>query len=303
MPNYRELFKHPERLSEETEPLKEYYILNLGAGVQSTTVYLMNMEGLITPKFDLCIFADTQDEPDAVMEHLSWLQTQDGPEIWIRTKGSLGDNLLKGENSTHQRFVSIPAFTAADGAEKSSGITRRQCTSEYKIGVIDLAIRREVLGLKVYQHWPKNIVVHQYFGISADEARRSVSIKKMYERYKGKRVPHFPLLEMNWTRADCLKWLADRVPHQVPRSACVYCPYKSNYEWWLAKQDPKAWARIVQIDHALRTPGLVVNRNMNQKMYLHKSAKPIDEIDFEELMKKEKGGPSFAKECTGGCGL
>ena len=298
------ILKHPEKLREYTDKKKEYHILNLGAGVQSTTVYLLNMQGKITPKFDVAIFADTQEEPKAVYEHLKWLKSLGGPPIWIRTKGSLGDNLLKEENSTKQRFVSIPAYTAPDDAKKATGITRRQCTSEYKIIVIDKTIREDLLGLKKYQRWPKNIIVHNYFGISADEARRSKNIIKTYKVFNGKKFPHFPLLEFNWTRADCIEYLKEHVPHDVPRSACVFCPYKSNFEWLQAKKDPEAWARIVQIDKALRTPGLVVNRNMNQKMYLHNSAKPIDEIDFEELIKnKQDKINKFTTECKGMCGL
>jgi hypothetical protein len=281
----------------------EFHVLNLGAGVQSTTAYLLNMQEKIKPKFDIAIFADTQEEPKAVYNHLEWMQTLNGPPIWIRSAGSLGDNLLKAENNTHQRFVSIPAFTAKEGATRSSGITRRQCTSEYKILVINKAIRSELLKLKKYQRWPKNTIVHQYFGISADEARRSINIKKNHEEFNGRKIPHFPLLELNWTRADCIKFLEEYVPHKVPRSACVFCPYKSDWEWYLTKQDPEAWNRAVQIDKALRVPGNVVNRKMDQKMYLHSSAKPLDEIDFDELIKTSKSVPGFTKECTGGCGL
>ncbi len=39
--------------------MHEYHILNLGAGVQSTTVYLLNHAGVIVPRFDYAIFADT----------------------------------------------------------------------------------------------------------------------------------------------------------------------------------------------------------------------------------------------------
>ena len=281
----------------------EYHILNLGAGIQSTTVYLLNMQGKILPKFDIAIFADTQEEPKAVYNHLNWMQTLNGPPIWNRTTGSLGDNLLIGENSTKQRFVSIPAFTAKDGDTYKRGIIRRQCTSEYKIEVIDRAIRYELLGLKKFGRWPKNTVAHQYFGISADEARRSISIIKSHEKFKGKKVPHFPLLELNWTRADCIKFLEEFVPHPVPRSACVFCPYKSDWEWYQTKQDPEAWARALEIDEALRKPGNVINRNMDQKLYLHSLVKPLKDIDFNELIKTSKSVPGFVKECTGGCGL
>ena len=42
--------------------------LSLGAGVQSTTVLLLALDGTLPP-FDAVVFADTGDEPAAVYEH------------------------------------------------------------------------------------------------------------------------------------------------------------------------------------------------------------------------------------------
>jgi len=47
--------------------------LNLGAGVQSTTVYLMYLTGEIQPNIECAIFADTGEEPGAVYRHLEWM--------------------------------------------------------------------------------------------------------------------------------------------------------------------------------------------------------------------------------------
>ena len=53
-------------------------MLNLGAGVQSTTVFLLSHEGRIPP-IDHAIFADTQEEPAAVYQHLQWMRTIPAP--------------------------------------------------------------------------------------------------------------------------------------------------------------------------------------------------------------------------------
>lgn len=47
-------------------------VLSLGAGVQSTTLFLMSLRGELPP-LDAAIFADTQWEPKAVYKHLNWL--------------------------------------------------------------------------------------------------------------------------------------------------------------------------------------------------------------------------------------
>ena len=58
---------------------REFHILNLGAGVQSTTLYLMACRGEF--RCDVAIFADTGDEPKAVYEHLEWLKSLEGDII------------------------------------------------------------------------------------------------------------------------------------------------------------------------------------------------------------------------------
>jgi hypothetical protein len=88
-------------------------ILNLGAGVQSTTVFLMAHEGLIPP-IDHAIFADTQEEPEAVYQHLDWLKristvTGPVPLIHVGTAGKLGDNTVR----IHPGLHGDPSRTAA----------------------------------------------------------------------------------------------------------------------------------------------------------------------------------------------
>lgn len=46
--------------------MKTFHVLSLGAGVQSTTLYLMFAKGLLTPQMDCAIFADTG-EVDAAL--------------------------------------------------------------------------------------------------------------------------------------------------------------------------------------------------------------------------------------------
>ncbi len=119
----------------EPSHLSKHRVLNLGAGVQSTTLYLMYLAGEITPAIDCAIFADTGEEPQGVYDHLNWLKGLGGPPILVRSVGRLGEDLMRGRNSTGQRFASIPAFTAAVEGQQL-GIVRRQCTKEYKVEVI-----------------------------------------------------------------------------------------------------------------------------------------------------------------------
>jgi hypothetical protein len=290
-------------------------ILNLGAGVQSTAVFLMSHEGEIEAA-DYAIFADTQEEPAAVYQHLQWLRTIPAPVpvILVGTVGKLGDDLMVGRNSTGGRFASIPCFTAQHHDQRTTrdgcreGITRRQCTKEYKIEVVERMIRRDVLRLKPRQRIPKDVHVTQLFGISWDERKRADRIRLRFDADIKWASVEFPLIDKRLTRQDCLDWLKGRVPHQVPRSACVFCPYKSAVEWQKTKENPEEWARAVEVDRALRVEGNVVNRNMDQALYLHRQCVPLEMIDFEAEAAKEaakKRTPLFALlDCGEGmCGV
>lgn len=234
-------------------------ILNLGAGVQSTTLALMAKTGEIE-SFDYAIFADTQAEPKSVYRHLEWLIGELPFPVLVRSRGNLFDNLVNGVNSDGQRYCSIPAFTGEPG--RNMGITRRQCTSEYKIKVVELAIRRELFKLEPGQRIPKTALVVQSFGLSYDEPGRVARVKANHARNNWKL--EFPLYDMEMTRADCVKWLTDYgVPHETPRSACTFCPYRSNAEWKRLKEtDPESFAQAVKADRAIRDKHSRCNQGM-----------------------------------------
>lgn len=52
--------------------MRELHVLNLGAGVQSTALYLLAREPDAKLRFDVAIFADTGDEPTAVCVLSAW---------------------------------------------------------------------------------------------------------------------------------------------------------------------------------------------------------------------------------------
>lgn len=269
-------------------------ILNLGAGVQSSTIYYMMTTGEVAPA-DHAIFADTQEEPKSVYTHLEYLKSLGGPPIHVVTKGKLGDDLMRGENSTHQRFASIPAFTAAHEGEPL-GIIRRQCTREYKIQPIERHIRRVLLGLKKGQRLPKGTELISVYGISLDECARAMRIKGA-----AKNPVVFPLIDKMMTREDCKTWCAEHGFNIPQRSACVFCPYKTNNEWLrLKNEDPIGWFRAVEVDAALRIPGRIVNRKLNQKLYVHKSCVPLSEAALSD---DDIGQLGFWQECQGMCGV
>lgn len=285
----------------------EKHVLNLGAGVQSTALYLMSIDGdePEVPRFDAAIFADTQEEPDDVYQHLEWLEKQGGPPIVRTTAGRLGDALDQGSDANGNtrrdggHYISIPAFTLhpQTGAK---GIIQRQCTGDFKVKPIEKWIR-EHYGAGFGKPVPKDTIIHQYMGLSFDEPKRVIRVKQRFLAKPSNWRVHFPLWEMQYTRADCQSYLRQRMPYEVPRSACVFCPFKSDEEWRrLMNEDTKGWQRAVHIDHVCRTG---TGRDANR--YLHKSCVPLDEVDLRPA--DEKSGQrhlfsGFQDECEGYCG-
>lgn len=277
-------------------------ILNLGAGVQSTALFLMALDGDEVEPFDVAIFADTQEEPASVYRHLDWLDSLGGPPILIVTAGKLGDALEKGTDVHGNgcegfHFVSIPAYVK--NLDGSRGLVRRQCTGDFKVKPIELAIREQVFGVGKGKPLPKDAMCVQVMGLSYDEPKRVIRVKERFlAKPKTWRV-EFPLWDLEMTRLDCVRYLEKRVPHSVPRSACVFCPFKRNDEWRSLKEhDPEGWARAVEIDEVCR----VGNGSTGQR-FLHSSCVPLPLVDLRE--RDERTGQmnlGFIDECEGYCG-
>lgn len=87
-------------------------VLSLGAGVQSTALFLLGCDGELVPKLDAAVFADTQWEPRHVMQHLDNLRQygeEHGVPVHLASRGSLPNDVL----NPHV-FATVPAWTRGD---------------------------------------------------------------------------------------------------------------------------------------------------------------------------------------------
>ncbi|MDH2426476.1 hypothetical protein [Sphaerisporangium sp. TRM90804] len=248
-------------------------VLSLGAGVQSSTLLVLAVDRAL-PRYDAAVFADTGWEPAEVYAHLRRLEqlaaTADIPVLRVRAGDIRRDAL-----DPHHRFVSMPLFVLGPGGER--GMARRQCTSEYKIGPIK-ATDRALLGYPHPRRVPKGVYVEQAIGISTEEFHRAKDADVAYLRNV------FPLIDLGWTRADCMAYLTYRGLPDTPRSACVGCPYHSNTEWRRIRDtDPQAWAEAIAFDEAIRhghPRGLAAGQPLRGTYYLHHSRRPLAQADL-----------------------
>jgi hypothetical protein len=290
-----------KHLTDLVPPATKWNILNLGAGVQSSTLALMAATGELGPALDAAVFADTQAEPDSVYRWLDWLEGEINRSkhpfpVYRVTKGSLTEDSLsvrlsKAGNERMPRI--IPMFGITPEGKKTAALGR-SCTRDYKIRMILKKIKK----LCSKKYGQKETTITQWIGISYDEM----------QRMKGSAFPwtqhRWPLIELRMRRADCIRWMLDHGYPEPPRSACVYCPFHGDSEWRRLRDDePHEFEKAVLFDKTLRKAHAVHNKNFRMKVYLHRSCKPLSEIDFNSDEQDPQQVWDFQSECEGMCGV
>ena len=280
-------------------------VLSLGAGVQSSTLLLFLELGLVRPRPDCAIFADTGWEPADVYSHLDWLERQVTIPIHRVGIGNIRDAVLGGfSHSTRRKGQNVTVMPVFSGAGQMSV---RQCTRDYKLTPINQKVR-ELLGYKPGERIRKGVSVLQYIGISEDEHTRKKDSGRKYIEHR------FPLAdELHYTRSDCKMWFEQRYPGRtLPRSACIGCPLHNGAEWWeMRKNRPEEFADAVEVDEALRRDGPRMkprNETEDGLQYIHYSGKPLSEAITKP--KYNDGGTlglfsvdAMQNECEGMCGV
>jgi hypothetical protein len=268
-----------------------FRVLSLGAGVQSSTLALMYSLGYLKPMPDAGIFADTKGEPKAVYDWLKFLQSTVRFPIHIVSKGNLWQSAtnVRTTRDGERTYIetAIPVFTV-DGLKKGKG--NRHCTRDFKIKAVQKKVR-ELINLKrVNKRTP--VLVEMAIGISTDEAHRMKSSRETWIKNT------YPLIDASYSRQDCIDWMRFYYS-EPPRSACTYCPFRSDEQWMaLTKEEfDDAVQKEKQLQNAYSRAS-----ELDSVPFLHSSRVPLNEVKFkighgiEELNK-------FGNECEGMCGV
>lgn len=260
---------------------------------------LMAAHGEIGPMPDYAIFADTGSEPKPTYDHLEWLSSGNVlpfPVLRVGKETSLYGDLMRGTNSGgKRRYASIPAFLDRGPTERE-GMGRRQCTKEYKIEPL-MKKQRELLGYGPRRRIPRNSM-EVWIGISLDEAIRMKPARVTWQ------VNRWPLIEKQMSRWDCLQWLERNGYPKPPKSACTFCPFRSDAEWRALRDNghPEDFQQAVEVDREIRGNQSGYARDLHFTPYLHRSLKPLDQVDLSTS--EERGQPDlFNNDCEGMCGL
>jgi hypothetical protein len=268
---------------------KALVVISLGAGVQSSTMALMAANGEL-PKPDCGIFADTGNEPKAVYTYLDFLKKVLPYPIYKVSKGNITEDMINSiKNNT--KFPTAPFFTQNVITGKK-GMLRRQCTSDYKIQPIKKKLR-ELCNIGYKKHFPKDKYIEQWIGISTDEIQRMKPSRDPYI------LNRHPLIELKMSRQDCINYLNKNKIPSPKKSACIICPYHNDAYWHFMKTERLSeFKEAVELDKKIRTGA----KNIKDNLYLHKSCKPLDEVEFDKK-ENDKQLDMFNNECEGMCGV
>ena len=256
-------------------------VISLGMGTQSSAMYLMSSMGVL-PRADIAIFADTGAEHPKTIEYAKWLidwqKKNDGIPIYVASYRDIMSDIMSGKNSTGQRWASIPAFS------EGGGMIRRQCTSEYKIRQVIKKLR------EVYKLKPRArmLPTEMWIGITREEASRM----KPSQFFNIENC--YPVIENR--RGELMSWMSSQGFPLPVKSSCVFCPYQSNKRWRDMRDNfPETFSEAVKVDDRIRD---LSKKGVKEKIYLHRSLRPIKEIDFDDNQID-----MFGNECEGHCGL
>ncbi|WP_330327967.1 adenine nucleotide alpha hydrolase family protein [Streptomyces pseudovenezuelae] len=241
----------------------------------------LSAEGIL-PKVVYAIFADTGWEPKAVYSHLDRLEKEIAEPAGIPVLRVTSGNIRNDALDPNHRFASMPLHILNEDGRP--GMTRRQCTGEYKIKPIKKKVR-ELLGYPHPLRVPRGVFVEQWVGISTDEFHRAKDADVKYMRNCH------PLIDLNWSRTDCVRYLNTIGLTDTPKSSCLGCPFHGNAQWRnIRDTSPEEWADVVAFDAAIRQGNARANASGNRLLgqaFLHRSRVPLEQAPIDHVTATE----------------
>ena len=273
---------------------KQYNVLSLGAGVQSTVLALMASRGEIEPTCDFAVFADPGWEGYDTYDHLDWLEEQLDYPLYTTSNGSIYKDVIASA-SEGKRMANPPYYTLSKDGKK--GVLKRGCTTEYKVIPVQRKVR-EILGFKKGERIAGKVHVNMWLGISTDESQR---LRESTDKWITFR---WPLIEKGMNRTNCQSWLEKNGYPEAPRSACVGCPYHNNDYWRdMKKNRPDEWDEACKVDDLIRNginKGSAKDFQADQ-LFTHNDMVPLREVDLST--DEDRGQMTWLDECSGNCFL
>lgn len=183
---------------------KPLQVLSYGGGVQSTAMIFLMIEGKL-PIPDIIIHSDTGSEmpytEDIILDMKILVENKLGIPFEIVTAK---------QGKLHEAYFEKNAVPVV-------GI--RSCTVNFKI----LPQRRRIR--EIVGKGNGKLLAECWLGITTDESKREVESNLKWIGNK------FPLLELNYSRDDCIE-INKKYNFEVKKSGCFVCPYGGK-KWFI----------------------------------------------------------------------
>ncbi|KKM80843.1 hypothetical protein LCGC14_1335740 [marine sediment metagenome] len=247
-------------------------VMSFGAGVQTTALAILAVQGKLDPRPDFAVFADTGGERPETYEHIyrfsEWLAERGLPLHIARQR------IMPLEEWVLTRSPSIPVFMTPNARG------RRQCTVEWKIRPIYYYIRYK-LAIRTFD---------MQIGISSDEIMRMKPARPKYV------TNSWPLVDMGLSRTDCFDIIRKAGIKSAGKSACFFCPYQDGKRWVdTRRRYPDLWARAIAMEDTINKR--FAEKGDSRQAFLTKLRVPLrmlgEEIPIEDLEGEECEGYCF----------
>jgi len=260
--------------------MTDFTYLSLGAGLQSSTIAEMIVEGELPP-VDLVLFADTKDEPDYVYKQVDYLRGRLA-RVGIELRTVNGGDIIANAHDPNKRFAAMPVFTQTiKNNEYKTGRMKRQCTTEFKIVPIEAEVKQELLKRGMAAQKKRGIYVNRglkvecWLGITLDEVERMRPNKHKWIDNR------WPLIDLRMYRMDCATWLMKRGLPVPLKSSCRVCPFHKNSYWSFLKDErSNDWKHVVDFDDFIRSGNGRLAATAKGDLFLHKDCVPLSMVDL-----------------------
>lgn len=221
------------------------HVFSCGGGVQSTACLVLAAQGTIP--YRTFVFANVGNQaedprtieyvstvlkPYAVTHGISWHDVQR-----LRRTGDPVDLYLDLHRPV--RAINIPV-RMSNGAPGN-----RNCTVEFKIKPIAKWIKANAPGCTLGK------------GISTDEPHRATP-----SRESDCYASAYPLIELGYSRQDCLRIVANAGLPQPPKSSCYFCPYKTTDQWiTMRRERPELFDKVAALERHLNAKRKAIGKD------------------------------------------
>jgi hypothetical protein len=246
--------------------------ISYGGGVQSTALIVLATQGalddIIGGPVDVALFANVGDDSEHPATNA---YVRDVMIPWAADRGLEVVELSpvrRGEPATV--WSEIMRDDSARDIIPVYGHTgrplSRTCTADFKIKTLG----RELKARGATKDEPATVCI----GISTDEIQRAGRGKdEPWERRA------YPLLNLGYSRSDCINIIAKSGLPVPPKSSCFFCPYHRPTVWAEMRRDePELFERAAQLEDHMNARNADRGR---QPVYLTRFLKPLREAVTE----------------------